>query len=280
VYDEGITADSLQIYLHEISAIPMLTPETEKEFAWRYRQSLDKEALRQLIEANLRFVVAVAKRYRHRRGISFHDLINEGNLGLIQAARRFDPAKNVRLVTYAMWWIRQSILRALSEYERPFKLPPRKVALSHQIARSAKELRSKQEREPRVDEIAKDVGTTPEEVSELYGMRQESLDEVLDDESGFTLLDSLKQKAVPSAEDTLLHRMLIARIGEILAHLSEREERVLRLRFGIYGGEAMTLEEIGEVMYLSRERVRQIEKNAVNKLRRSHLAFQLRGHLN
>ena len=179
-----------------------------------------------------------------------------------------------------MWWIRQSILRALSEYERPFKLPPRKVVLLHHIARSVKSLRSKHEREPSLEEIAKEVGTTSEEVSELYGMRQESLDEVLDEESGFTRLDSLKQKSVPSAEDILLHRMLIARVGEALARLNEREERVLRLRYGIYGGEAMTLEEIGKVMLLSRERVRQIEKNAVNKLRRSHLALQLRGYLN
>jgi RNA polymerase primary sigma factor len=280
VHDEGITADSLQTYLREISEIPMLTPEEEKEIGGRYFHGRDEEALQQLIEANLRFVVAVAKRYRHRGGVSFHDLINEGNLGLIQAARRFDPEKNVRFVTYAMWWIRQSILRALSEYEQPFKLPPRKVALSHHIARSARALRSEREREPSLEEIAEDVGTTLEEVSELYGMRQESLDEVLDEESGFTLLDSLKQETVPSAENAMLRHMLIARVGEVLARLSEREERVLRLRFGIYGGDAMTLEEIGEVMYLSRERVRQIEKNAVNKLRRSHLAFQLRGCLN
>lgn len=275
-YDKGVTSDNLHLYLEEIARVPLLTPEEEKKLARRYQKRRREEDLQKLVEANLRFVVAVAKRYRGRGNLSFHDLINEGNIGLIQAAQRFDPSRDVRFVTYAVWWIRQAIMRALAEYDRILKLPAKKANLSYRITRSAEALRQKEEREPSIEEIARDVHATPQQVAEVYKIRSESLDEVLDDESGFTRMDSLKQQTVPSAEEDLLREMMIDELEKMLDELTAREESVLRLRFGLGDREPLTLEEIGEELHLSRERVRQIEKNAINKLRRSQTALALR----
>jgi RNA polymerase primary sigma factor len=274
----GVTRDSLEAYLAEIGKLPLLSQEEEKNLG-RRAQKGDEEAVGQLVLHNLRFVVAMAKKYRsYSNSIFLSDLINEGNVGLIEAARRFDPSRDVRFITYAMWWVRQSILHALADFEKPLKLPAKKASLAHQIARTVKEMRFESQRDPRITEIAERMKVTPEEIHEIYSMREESLDEVLDDESGMTRLDTLAQETVPSAEDILFEELLVSHVDEMLHALAPREEEVLRLRFGLDTGEVLTLEDIGARLHLSRERVRQIEKSALNKLRRGRMARQLKDY--
>jgi len=277
--DEIFESRSLQQYLEQISKFPILTEEEEKELGRKIQQG-DKEALRRLVESNLRFVVNYAKKFRGM-GLSLLDLIHEGNLGLIEAAKRFDPSRNVRFISYAVWWIRQAIFHALSQNARAFHLPQK---LSDQIAlmrRKEAELKAELGREPTREEIAAAMGITPEEVDD-YRMLDErgvSLSDRLPD-SDQEVEETIRDEVVPSVEYQIIKSAIEQQVREMLQELDEKEALVLRLRFGLDDNEPRTLQEIGDMLNLTRERIRQIELKAKRKLAQSHKLQQLRGFLN
>ncbi len=274
------TPEALKKYLKEIAKLPRITVEEERELG-RLIQQGDQKAQRRLVEANLRFVVSFAKRYRGL-GLSFLDLINEGNVGLIEAAKRFDPGKNVKFITYAVWWIRQSIIHALSDQSGPFRLPQKQANLLYRIGKTQAALMSELERRPSVEEIAEAMDVDPEDVTTLLQVSDEnlSLSAVIDEEHEFHLSDKLEQDVIPSADAVLLRGALRTQVRQALGELDDKERRVILLRFGLTGEEPKTLKEIGEAMNLSRERIRQIEAQALKKLNRSSKCQQLRSYLN
>ena len=276
----GSGSESLKKYLKEISRLPRVTAEEERDLGRRIKAG-DAQALRRLVEANLRFVVSYAKRYRGC-GLSFLDLINEGNIGLIEAAKRFDPDKNVKFITYAVWWVRQAIIHALSESSGAFRLPQKQANLLYRIGKAQSTLRSELKRSPTTQEVADRLKVTREDVENLQQVSDEnlSLSSVIDEEHDFHLSDKLEQETIPSADFVLLQNSLRRLLRQALGELDEKEERVLRLRFGLDGAEPRTLKEIGEMLDLSRERIRQIEAQALDKLNRSQRCQQLRGYLN
>ena len=273
-------SESLKKYLKEISRLPRVTVKEERELGRRIQKG-DMAALKRLVEANLRFVVSYAKRYRGC-GLSFLDLINEGNIGLIEAAKRFDPDKGVKFITYAVWWVRQSIIHALSDQSGAFRLPQKQANLLYRIGRAQAHLRTELKRSPSTEEIATKMEVTVEEVSTLLQVSDDniSLSALIDEEHDFHLSDKLKQETIPAADLVLLKNSLRGLLRGALTELDPKEERVLRLRFGLDGAEPKTLKEIGEMMNLSRERIRQIEAQALDKLHRSQKCQQLRGYLN
>jgi RNA polymerase primary sigma factor len=273
-------SESLKKYLKEISRLPRITPAEEKDLG-RKIQDGDRPALRKLVEANLRFVVSYAKRYRGC-GLSFLDLINEGNIGLIEAAKRFDPEKGVKFITYAVWWVRQAIIHALSDQSGAFRLPQKQANLLYRIGKAQASLRTEFRRSPSAEEIAERVDVTVEEVTNLLQVADDniSLSAVIDEEHDFHLSDKLEQDIIPSADLVVLKNSLKVLLRNALAELDHKEERVIRLRFGLDGQDPKTLKEIGEMMSLSRERIRQIEAQALDKLNRSQKCQQLRGYLN
>jgi RNA polymerase primary sigma factor len=274
------SSESLKKYLKEISRLPRITPEEERVLGRKIHQG-DTEALRRLVEANLRFVVSYAKRYRGC-GLSFLDLINEGNIGLIEAAKRFDPDKGVKFITYAVWWVRQAIIHALSDQSGAFRLPQKQANLLYRIGKAQSNLRSELQRTPTSEEIADRMEVTVAEVNNLLQVSDEniSLSAVIDEEHDFHLSDKLEQETIPSADLVLLKNSLRHLLRNALNELDAKEDKVIRLRFGLDGTEPKTLKEIGEMMNLSRERIRQIEAQALEKLHRSHKCQQLRGYLN
>ena len=274
------SSESLKKYLKEISRLSRVTPDEEKVLGRRI-QNGDGEALRRLVEANLRFVVSYAKRYRGC-GLSFLDLINEGNIGLIEAAKRFDPEKKVKFITYAVWWVRQSIIHALSDQSGPFRLPQKQANLLYRIGKAQQRLRTELQRMPSTEEIAKSMEVGVEEVTNLLQVSDDniSMSAVIDEEHDFHIADKLEQDIIPSADLVLLKNSLRHLLRNALTELDEKEERVVRQRFGLDGMEPKTLKEIGEMMNLSRERIRQIEAQALEKLNRSQKCQQLRGYLN
>jgi len=274
------SSETLKKYLQEISKLPRVTPDEEKELGARI-QTGDKAALRTLVEANLRFVVSFAKRYRNC-GLSFLDLINEGNIGLIEAAKRFNPAKNVKFITYAVWWVRQAIIHALSDQSGAFRLPQKQANLLYRIGKTISQLTLDLERNPTPDEISQKLEIPVEEVVNLLQVADEnvSLSTVIDEEHEFHLSDKLEQDVIPSADMALLRSSLKDHLYACLGELDPKEQKVLRLRFGLDEGEPRTLKEIGEMMGLSRERIRQIEAQALDKLNRSQKCQQLQGYLN
>jgi RNA polymerase primary sigma factor len=276
----GSGSESLKKYLKEISRLPRVTAEEERELGRRIQKG-DGVALRRLVEANLRFVVSYAKRYRGC-GLSFLDLINEGNIGLIEAAKRYDPDKNVKFITYAVWWVRQAIIHALSDHSGAFRLPQKQANLLYRIGKAQATMRSELKRVPTTEELAVKVQVTPEEVANLLQVADPivSISAMIDEEHEFHLSDKLEQDTIPSADFVLLKNSLRGLLRAALGELDEKEERVLRLRFGLDGAEPKTLKEIGELMNLSRERIRQIEAQALEKLHRSQKCQQLRGYLN
>jgi len=276
----GTSSESLKKYLKEISRLPRITPDQERDLGKKIHRG-DQEALRRLVEANLRFVVSYAKRYRGC-GLSFLDLINEGNIGLIEAAKRFDPGKNVKFITYAVWWVRQAIIHALSDQSGPFRLPQKQANLLYRIGKAQANLRSELKRTPSADEIAVRMAVSVEEVTTLLQVADEniSLSAVIDEDHEFHLSDKLEQETIPPADFVLLRNSLKRLLRQALDELDQKEDRVLRLRFGLDGGDPKTLKEIGEMMNLSRERIRQIEAQALEKLNRSQKCQQLRGYLN
>jgi RNA polymerase primary sigma factor len=273
-------SEILKRYLREISRIPKLTAEEEVELG-RAIQSGDQKALTHMVEANLRFVVSFAKRYRGA-GLSFLDLINEGNLGLIEAAKRFDPGRKVKFVTYAVWWIRQSIISAIAEKGGSFRLPQKQANLLYKLGKNVSDLALKLQRNPTADEIADRMNISEDEVLFLQGFSREniSLNTIVDENHDFQLWQRIEQDTIPSAHLQVIKSSLEHHISGLLSELTEKEATVITLRFGLSGEEPQTLKEIGHQLSLSRERIRQIEYKAMEKLRRSQRCQMLRGFLN
>jgi RNA polymerase primary sigma factor len=274
------SSETLKKYLQEISKLPRITPDEEKVLGDRIQRG-DRAALRKLVEANLRFVVSFAKRYRNC-GLSFLDLINEGNIGLIEAAKRFNPKKNVKFITYAVWWVRQAIIHALSDQSGAFRLPQKQANLLYRIGKTISQLTIDLERAPTPEEIARKLEIPVEEVVALLQVADEnvSLSTVIDEEHEFHLSDKLEQDLIPSADAELMRASLKDHLYSCLGDLDPKEQKVLRLRFGLDESDPKTLKEIGEMMGLSRERIRQIEAQALEKLHRSQKCPQLQGYLN
>ena len=270
---------SLDKYLHEIGQEPLLTPEEEIQLAKKVRQG-DQSALEKITRANLRFVVSVAKQFQNQ-GLSLGDLINEGNLGLIKAATRFDETRGFKFISYAVWWIRQSILQALAEQSRVVRLPLNRVGALNKIGKVFNALEQEFEREPSELEIARELEMTPYDVSDALKIsaRHLSLDAPFTHGEESTLLDILENADMPSPEAPLLDESLRLEVREVLSSLPKREAEVLRLYFGVEEDHPLTLEEIGEKMNLTRERVRQIKEKALTRLRHASRSKGLRGYL-
>jgi RNA polymerase primary sigma factor len=262
-------------YLAEIARFSQLTAEEERELGRRIRAG-DRSALRKLVESHLRFVVSYARRFQNPE-VSFLDLIHEGNLGLIQAARRFDPERDNRFLTYAVWWIRQAIIQALQEQRGAMRLPPRRAHLLYRLRKSLDRLSRDLEREPSEEELARETGLSEQEVRDLLRQARSdiSLDATIDGDDSFSLQDVLPQTMAPAADELLLRKSFEEAIHLALSSLTPREREVIRLRFGLDGNEPRTLQEIGVAMSISRERVRQIESRALARLRQSKLVRSL-----
>ena len=272
--------DSLNTYIREIAKFSPLTPEAEKELGRRIQEG-DQEALQGMVEANLRFVVHYAKRYRGL-GLAYMDLIHEGNLGLMEAAKRFDPGRNVKFISYAVWWVRQAILHSLSEHARVFRLPQKLSGQVSKLRSQREKLKLELERTPTRDELAERTERSAKEVEALMMASGDdvSLSAAVGDEGGLELGDTLEQEIIPSVEMEMIRNSFEQRIQSMVGDLDEKEREVIRMRFGLDGEDPLTLQEIGETMALSRERIRQIESRAKEKLRRSREAQGLRGYLN
>ena len=272
---------AMRLYLKEISKIPLLTAEEEKELGRRVQQHGDREALQKLIESNLRFVIKIAKKYR-KSGLPFLDLINEGNIGLMEAARRFDPERGVRFTSYAVWWIRQAILHFLSQASQVFRVSPKTANILYRVATTLAKRKSEDNVTLSREDLAKEIGVTLNELNASLEAAAGtlSLDHPIDDSGDLVLGDTLEQHRIQSADIQTVNQHLKEQIGESLGTLSNMEEKVLRLRFGLDSDDPMTLKEIGDRMHLSRERIRQIEAQALGKLRRSSGAPALASYLN
>jgi RNA polymerase primary sigma factor len=243
-------ASALSAYLREIAKLPRLTADQERELGRRIQFDQDEAALTRLVEANLRFVVSYAKRYRGL-GVSFLDLIHEGNLGLIEAARRFDPDRNVKFITYAVWWVRESMMHVLADQTRAFSFPPKQFAALYRVPGGGADVS--------LNEPVRRAG------------------HAVDEGSSRELGDLLEQDGVPAVDDEMIHQSDLDELASALSDLDGKERAVMSLRFGLDDDEEHTLQEIGDRLHLSRERVRQIEARAKEKLRRS---AKLRSHLN
>lgn len=270
---------SLDKYLQEIGKVDLLTAEEEIELAIKIKTG-DKKALEKLTKANLRFVVSVAKQYQNQ-GLSLGDLINEGNLGLIKAGKRFDETRGFKFISYAVWWIRQSILQALAEQSRIVRLPLNRVGALNKIGKAYSNLEQEFEREPNADELAIELEMDVKEVSDTLQISSKhvSVDAPFAQGEENRLLDVMKNDEQPSPDTTLLSESLKTEIARALSALSEREAEVLRLYYGIESDHAMTLEEIGEKFNLTRERVRQIKEKAIRRLRHASKSKHLRTYL-
>ncbi len=275
-----VTEDrSLEQYLQEIGKIELLKPEEEVELARRIRAG-DEEALKKLTQANLRFVVSVAKQYQNQ-GLPLSDLINEGNVGLIKAAKRFDETKGYKFISYAVWWIRQAILQALAEQSRIVRLPLNRVGALHKIGKASSELEQEFGREPSADEIADELDMSEHEVMDTLKIssRHLSLDAPFSEGEDNSLLDVLSDEVQPLPDESLMTNALKDDIKKALGTLSKREAEVISLYFGLDGKQALTLEEIGVRFKLTRERVRQIKEKAIRRLRHASRSRLLRTYL-
>ena len=279
-HSRSTTGDSLNSYIREIAKFKPLAAEDEKVLG-RLIQAGDQDALNRLVEANLRFVVSYAKRYRGM-GLAFLDLIHEGNLGLIEAAKRFDPERGVKFISYAVWWVRQAIFHSLSAHSRVFRLPQKLSGQVSRVGHARDRLAAELERPPTVAEVAKEADLSEAEVQELLKVAGDdvSLSTAVGEDGNLELGDTLEQDTIPAVELELIRSSFEKQIQAIVAELDEKERDVIRMRFGLDGEEPRTLQEIGETLGLSRERIRQIESRAKEKLRRSQEAQSLRGYLN
>ena len=272
-------SQSLDRYLQDISKVELLTPEQEIELAIRIKKG-DQQAMEILTKANLRFVVSVAKQYQNQ-GLSLGDLINEGNVGLIKAAKRFDETRGFKFISYAVWWIRQSILQALAEQSRIVRLPLNRIGALNRIGKAYTNLKQEFEREPSHEEIANELEMDIEEISDTLKLssKQVSMDAPFSGGEENSLLDILENVQQPSPDNQLINESLKVEIRNALAALPEREAEVLRLYFGIDVDFALTLEEIGEKFNLTRERVRQIKEKAIRRLRHASKSQNLKSYL-
>ena len=274
-------SQSLDKYLQEIGRVELLTPEDEIELAKAIKNGGMRgvKALERLVKANLRFVVSVAKQYQNQ-GLSLGDLINEGNLGLIKAAKRFDETRGFKFISYAVWWIRQSILQALAEQSRIVRLPLNRVGALNKIGKKFSQLEQEFEREPTASELAEELGMSVSEISETIKIsgRHLSVDAPFVQGEDNRLLDVLPNDQQPPPDTELIQESLRLEVKQVLGSLSEREADVIRLYFGL-DSQALTLEEIGEKFNLTRERVRQIKEKAIRRLRHASRSKSLRTFL-
>ncbi|MDZ7262941.1 MAG: RNA polymerase sigma factor RpoD/SigA [candidate division KSB1 bacterium] len=273
------TKQSIEKYLEEIGGFSPLRPEEEIDLARRIRKG-DEIALDKLVKANLRFVISVAKEYQGQ-GLPLQDLISEGNLGLIKAAQRFDETRGFKFISYAVWWIRQSILQALAEQSRVVRLPLNRVGAINKIGRALESLEKTFGREPSMDEVASKMEMSTYEVADVLktSARHLSLDEPFKEEDGNSLLDVIESDRYSPPDSTLMKESLQVEIDKILSTLKPREAEIIRLYFGLEGDRPLTLEEIGEHFRLTRERVRQIKEKALRRLRHRSRLEPLRKYL-
>jgi RNA polymerase primary sigma factor len=270
---------SLDRYLQEIGEVQLLTPDEEIDLARQIKKN-DQLALEKLTKANLRFVVSVAKQYQNQ-GLTLGDLINEGNLGLIKAAKRFDETRGFKFISYAVWWIRQSILQALAEQSRVVRLPLNRVGALNKIGKAFSNLEQEFEREPSANEIAEELEMTAYEVSDTLKIsgKHLSLDAPFNQGDDNRLLDVIQDDHQPPPDDLLLSESLRIEVKRALTTLSDREAEVIKLYFGLDREHPLTLEEIGEKFSLTRERVRQIKEKAIRRLRHTSRSRMLRSYL-
>lgn len=279
---DAFADDSVRLYLREIGKIPLLTPEEEADLAQRIVKG-DKKAKDKMVESNMRLVVSIAKRYGGR-GLDFLDLIQEGNTGLLRAVEKFDPDKGFKFSTYATWWVRQAITRAIADQARTIRIPVHMVETINKVLRTTRKLTSELNREPTNEEIAKELDMEPEKVDYVMRIKQDiaSLDASVgregDDEDS-VLGDFIEDEERDSPEDSAANQILKEQLSEIIATLTEREQKIIRLRFGIGGGRPHTLEEVGNEFDVTRERIRQIEAKALSKLRKNKETKKLHEYL-
>lgn len=271
--------DPVRMYLKEIGRINLLTSDEEFEYAKRAEEG-DEEAKRMLAESNLRLVVSIAKRYVGR-GMLFLDLIQEGNIGLMKAVDKFDPTKGYKFSTYATWWIRQAITRAIADQARTIRVPVHMVETINKLARVQRQLTQDLNREPTDEEIAKKLGISIEKVREVYKISQDpvSLETPIGEEDDSHLGDFIKDERTMGPEEYATIEMLKEELQGVLGTLTDREEKVLRLRFGLDDGQCRTLEEVGQIFGVTRERIRQIEAKALRKLRHPSRSRKLKDFL-
>jgi len=271
---------SLDLYLREIGETPLINAEEEVRLAKKIKQG-SQQALEALTKANLRFVVSVAKQYQNQ-GLSLADLINEGNIGLIKAAKRFDETRGFKFISYAVWWIRQAILQALAEQSRIVRLPLNRVGTLHKIGKISSSLEQDLGREPSPDEIAKELDLSEMEVSDTLKISNShlSLDAPFSISEDNSLIDILEDEFQPAPDEELLDQSLRVEIEKALDTLTPREAEVISLYFGLNHEKALTLEEIGSRFGLTRERVRQIKEKAIRRLRHASRSRSLRAYLN
>lgn len=275
-YIDDVADDSVRLYLREIGKIPLLTAEEELELAHRVVAG-EKRAKDKMAEANMRLVVSIAKRYVGR-GLDLLDLIQEGNTGLLRAVEKFDPDKGFKFSTYATWWIRQAITRAIADQARTIRIPVHMVETINKLLRTQRRLTQELNREPTNEEIAKEMGIEIEKVEHIMKIKQDihSLDQsVRDDEDDSTLGDFIEDEDAKSPLEAASEQLLKSQVKDMLSALSEREQKIIRLRFGLEDGKNHTLEEVGAEFSVTRERIRQIEAKALAKLRKHKDAKKL-----
>ena len=279
---DAFADDSVRLYLREIGKIPLLTAEEEADLAQRIVKG-DKKAKDKMVESNMRLVVSIAKRYGGR-GLDFLDLIQEGNTGLLRAVEKFDPAKGFKFSTYATWWVRQAITRAIADQARTIRIPVHMVETINKVLRTTRKLTSELNREPTTEEIAAELHMEPDKVDYVMRIKQDiaSLDASVgrdgDDEDS-VLGDFVEDEERISPEDSAANQILKEQLSEIIATLTDREQKIIRLRFGIGGGRPHTLEEVGAEFDVTRERIRQIEAKALSKLRKNKDTKKLHEYL-
>lgn len=271
---------SLDVYLHEINKTALLTRDQEREIAERIHED-DKGALDQLVKANLRFVVSIAKQYANQ-GLSLEDLINDGNLGLIKAAHRFDEKRGFKFISYAVWWIRQAMLQSLAEHSRIVRLPLNRAGTLYRIGKASRQLDQELGRKPNAEEIASRLKLSVTEVEDTMHIANThvSLDDPYsNDQDDNSLVDYLEDKNASMPDEETFENALSDDMEKALGMLSEREKLILSLYFGLNGEEPLTLEEIGKKLHLTRERIRQIKEKAIVRLRHSSRAKYLKGYI-
>jgi RNA polymerase primary sigma factor len=279
---DDTTDDSVRLYLREIGKIPLLTLEEEQSLAQRVVKG-DKKAKDKMVEANMRLVVSIAKRYSGR-GLDFLDLIQEGNTGLLRAVEKFDPDKGFKFSTYATWWIRQAITRAIADQARTIRIPVHMVETINKLLRTQRRLTQELNREPTLEELSRELEMEPEKVEYVMKIKQEitSLDAGVGrdgDDDDSVLGDFVEDEERITPEESASNQLLKEQITSILATLSEREQKIIKMRFGLGGGKSHTLEEVGQEFAVTRERIRQIEAKALSKLRKHRDTKKLHDYL-